>query len=993
MAHIPEHIDIDEEDLRKAFDAAPEPVDPAAGLLGEPAPTPDPEGPQLRDPGLAGEVGQAELGEGGLDDFFARLDIAQSQVIEEKILAFRKHFPEGNLVVARDPTEPSRVLGAREQALVPGPDLGVLGGGPPVLLFREDQSRPYRRVDDKSQRFNEVVLDLVDFFGPDLGAILGAIAPIGKVATGARGLINMIPAVARSLQKARNARIRGFHSGRPVGAIDEPLPPAPGLPGAPAGEPGPRGRLIGAAGRGAIGAGLGELTQESLQQARDIATEDLTTVAGRAAVQASIEGISTKIFGVPLQAAANMFRRAGIFGLATGGRATLESAQRLGTGELPLNLVMASPLIRRLANQSASIVNTLPAQRDMIEVGMVRLVDLYGTRGMDDPVKASLDTLSRIARDEEGILIREVFAEAGRSGASLTQGSQALARGIANWDYGARALEDVAYKKVRSEFGTPQFNTDPLQAVLNDQQELISKLPSGTDRTALNDLIRQVSDLIGSRRGADPERLARLQADAAAQPDVLGLQTVAREEAKKGPLTIPDIRQSDGTILDATDQLRFQRTTAGDLSTPQLGQRSTQANRIAGTIRNAIGDVLDNPTNADEGFQAAWATVTRDAAQRRRVRDQVLLVEIMQRVKAAPTSSEPLNIRFDPAAQTLVARLGNFSNPENIANWKLLKRIMPIDDIEGVRNAIFAEMLEDPSRILPRLRGTGTQANQEVAREVFSPRDIKALEEMGIAWTSWMRTGIPETLKRQGGLAQTIAQQAARADEVGVKGIHTVIMNNGGLESPLGNVTRRSLFNHFAVNGTVFKGGARRVDIGKWRSLIDEFEESGASRFFLPSEWQFIKDVRNVQDFLTAAADVGASMHGASTGRGLIKFNPIAIKSVFENFFIGWAFTNKTLRGLLVGQPGRKQLQSDLLQQVAGVLALGVNDAQKTQVATVDIIKSFNEDPNRVLGAAVGGAFGGILMGPAGVLPFAAVGALAGPKIGMALAPGTKTVQ
>lgn len=957
--------------FRKAWEAGP---GPGGAVGGEPMEAPPAQletDPTLREPGLAAEAGQAELGEPGLDSFIARLEIAGAQTWEEKLLAFYKHFPDGEMIVRNDPATAGEKFSPRDLLLSPETVTGL-----PVILFSESQDQPFRRLDDRDERFSEVVMDIVDFIGPDLGAISGAImsVPLGRVAgLGGRvvagGVKKLLPFLANRAEQARKTNIRNFMAGKPA-------------PSAPLGAP-PR-PLFGIASKGAAGAIAGEAGQEGIQAKRGIAGEEFQQVAERAALQGVYEFAGAKIFGVPVAAAINMFKGAGLFGVRAGGREAIRSAEALGLGELPLNLVMASPLVRRLANQSSAIVSTIPMHMEMLEVGMVRLLDDHA-RVLHDMSTVNMSVILRVADTEEQLLMNKVFAQTNRGAVSLTEGGQALGRAIAEWDLKSRGLVDAAYTVARR-FGTPKFDTVPLEVAVRQAEDLAQQLGQTADRSGLNDLVRQIDGLLASRTGTDPTKITRIQreiarisdADAARDGSLAArrqhFERQLEREQNRGELLIPGRRMPNGEIQDATDQLNFIRTVTGDLAQPLPGQRVTASNRVANDLRKAIDGVLDNPTNTDPAFVAAWSDARGVANRRYIVRDQTVLVETIQRVRQsfAATTDEPA---FEVALQSLVARLGRFGEAENIANWKLLKRVMPLDEIEKVKSSIVTSLLNSPELLTGRLQS----ANRDVLAEIFSPRDIGSLLELGTGWDLWARVGVRESVQRQFALGATVGEMVVRSDGASVHLLLDVVQRNGGVDGEVGRTVRAGLFDFLRRSSIEFKEGTDRINYGKWQATLKNLAQNDANRFFTTDEWQFLLNVRNVQSFLEAGADVGASMSGAAAGRGLARLNPMAMRTYFENIILARAFLSPKWRRRLVGSGGTK-IDSDFLKLLAGTVTLAATDATARAPQISDIVRNFATDPNALLGATTGAAAGALAAGIVGATVFGVAGALIGKR-------------
>ena len=114
---------------------------------------------------------QRDLGEPGLSDNLARMALADADAAGEKLAAFKKHYPDGDLRVA--------------------PVTGE-------LLFRENISSSFKKVDAGIMQKFEPVGDLIDFLGSDAGAIIGEIA-LSKGASSFLGVILVGPILMEPL--------------------------------------------------------------------------------------------------------------------------------------------------------------------------------------------------------------------------------------------------------------------------------------------------------------------------------------------------------------------------------------------------------------------------------------------------------------------------------------------------------------------------------------------------------------------------------------------------------------------------------------------------------------------------------------------------------------------------------------------------------------------------------------------------------------------------
>lgn len=370
-------------------------------------------------------AGQKELGPAGLRSPLARFDIAQARNGTEKLRAFRKTFPEGDLLK------------------VPAGD----------LLFREDPSKPFAKVDADFLEGGgrEVINDIIEFFAPDIGAITGETAmAVGAVAlapeTGGVSLLALLPAM-----------------------------------------------MIGAAG--------GELAQEGVRELRGIRgpeSESFEQVSKRGAQQGLMALVGGAAGPAVIRPAANLIKGAGILGKRPGAEQAQRAAKELGLDNLPVNLVTDNPLVQKLGGQAGALLPTLSRYVDNLERDLA-----LKFRGRAVGESGSLGALDAIERREGS----NILARVRRPKVSKTKAGQGVTQGIAQYDISSGARVTQAYTLARS-VETPNFD---LTAALSDATEvkaIASQMgPSGAAIVQLADQILE----LGAKRLPDgtipPQRI------------------------------------------------------------------------------------------------------------------------------------------------------------------------------------------------------------------------------------------------------------------------------------------------------------------------------------------------------------------------------------------------------------------------------------------------------------------------------------------------------
>lgn len=366
---------------------------------------------------LASFVGQKELGPPGLKSSMARFDMAAARTGAERLRAFKKAFPEG--------------------------DLFKVPAG--VLLFREDPSKPFAKVDADFLEGggHEAINDIIEFFAPDIGAITGeTLAVFGAVAlapeTGGISLLTLLPLM-----------------------------------------------MVSAAG--------GEMAQEGIKELRGLRgpeSDTLEQVSKRAAVQGLFAlggGLAGPAVIRPL---ANVIKGAGILGKRPGAEQAQRAAKELGLKNLPVNLVTDNPLVQKLGGQAGALLPTLSRYVDNLERELA-----LKFRGGATRESASFEVLEATERREAS----NIIARLTRPKVSKTKAGEGIGRGIAQYDISSGARVTQAYNLARS-VETPKFNLTVALTDATEVKAIASQMgPAGAPIVQLADQILE----LGSKRLPD----------------------------------------------------------------------------------------------------------------------------------------------------------------------------------------------------------------------------------------------------------------------------------------------------------------------------------------------------------------------------------------------------------------------------------------------------------------------------------------------------------
>ena len=297
-----------------------------------------------KDQKLAEYVGQEELGTPGLENIAVRGDIGAGDTQKEKLNAFLKAYPDGNLIFV--PGTGEGVFGTDEQKRAQS----ILEQVPSdqqhgTILFRTDASQPYAKLDADflSKGGNEVLADLYEFFSDDIGTISGEIAAGSKKFL---QLINKIPGV-----KLASKTIPGLNAITNAEDVYSLLP------------------LLARTG---IFSFLGEATQETIQDFRGINEQGVKEIISSAGFKSIIATGGTAVLEPVVRRIANVFKGAGLISKSDEAadailavselnaifkelNITDKSGKILKLDELPSNVLIDEGIMTKIASQSAAI--------------------------------------------------------------------------------------------------------------------------------------------------------------------------------------------------------------------------------------------------------------------------------------------------------------------------------------------------------------------------------------------------------------------------------------------------------------------------------------------------------------------------------------------------------------------------------------------------------------------------------------------------------------
>lgn len=360
---------------------------------GEPEETPAPAGSALSEdearailegsaPEAQPPLAAAEMGEPGMEPLGQRFMMSHAKNFQEKLDTLKRYYPEGNLQVRN-----------------------VEGEEAPSLVFRESPKQPWRKVDAPFLEKNEVLQDVMDFFGEDIGAIVGeAVATIGSKGT------NLLPLMTRLW----------------------------------------------------MGNFLGELGQEGIQlemgQQRESGDEIINRARGKATIGAAAGGAGE----MALRGVRNIASgRRLIQGVEPGAGKAIRAADRLNIAPPTMSSLSDQPLLKRLAGLGSATLPTIKRYVRNLQQDSRAVFNMLRQRSVAGLRTNLYNDLAKLERATKVRMVRQSMKEMKVPRGANKTFSESYQKTIAKWDEVSRTRVNALYSRARS-VEAPDFDTDRL---------------------------------------------------------------------------------------------------------------------------------------------------------------------------------------------------------------------------------------------------------------------------------------------------------------------------------------------------------------------------------------------------------------------------------------------------------------------------------------------------------------------------------------------------
>ena len=885
------------------------------------------------------------IGEGSLDEPDLRGKIAAADTRNEKIAEFKARYPEGELIFV-----PGK--GTAESTLEGIPS--KYSGG--EILFRRNSGEDFTRLDSNFFKGggNEFLSDFAEFVYDDAGVIFGEI-------------------LAGSKKFAKF--VSPFTKGVPfLGTVTTGFELLPLMT---------RMAIYGAGGE-FIQEGIQELrgiNEQTFSEIADTAAfKGLVSFVGTGVAEPVVRKLGDIFTGK------GMFKKTDEAGNAQRAVGRINEILRelkiynnqgeiLQISPLPANLLVDNQIIQRIGKQTAATGGLLSGQyREINEalsqalkgVGDVdsanklisllniatqlektRLIDLahsaktgsFKFEALSKEVQESvlqkfgiksIDELPNVPKgDISEILIESVqrmTEPGGQLDLALTEAYKSLnkmkPRGI-KFD-----LSNVKELATKEAFGKVQLakqldgNTDDLaEIIINDlgQERLdvldnkISKIIGQLDDPSADRIeaitAREYRKFLTQRIGSDP--LIDIRANNSVIQNIA--ESIRNIEGDGGVIQLP--KGAGGGSVDIFDFLLDARNQLMEIRFSPIGQATRSQRQAANDLLQSIDQTLKNPSNADSAWGQAYKQVMN-------LQDEQVKIMNLPLVIAANNEGNYAQL------------LKGYVLPQHTK--KDIDLIFSVLDDKGkiaFKQGLVNQLIGNTDKV-KNLYKNFNEFDKETLEYVLDTATYRSLEQIAEFSRKMADSNINKILDTQVKFGKAIDVFMSNNNTKGINDALEFIANYSvkegdktltGFNTPLGKSFHEGIINRLFTKAVSKDKGKFKIDLGKYRTFVDQLKENGIFDTFDKKTQGLLEDVDLVKDFLVAGGDAGTSLEaaalaeqakGALSGRNDML---ALVRPLLEIFSLGKIFTNPVTRGLILGT-GKEKLKPSTVNKAIGAI-------------------------------------------------------------------------
>jgi len=668
-------------------------------------------------------------------------------------------------------------------------------------------------------------------------------------------------------------------------------------------------------GRLGFGAAFGTSVQEATQLVAGTQRQPFASFAALAALEGSASIVGGTL-GIGASKAIEAVRGSrGIANITERGRKALVAGRRLGTLPPIPAQVADLPILQFLAKQSAVHVGRLQQyirkQREQIQQRLKSIVDPIARRRFRARTEQALDQAETdiVEAVRKNLQIGTKPKDARQTFRALTQ----LFEGW--WDTSRRDVDTLF--DVARQIEEPTFNASPiLRAAIEVEASAIGRSapkqkPTGLLGAAGEPLTREVKgDIV--RRQISPE-----------------LQGIINRIKGLDPAVAPVTDPATGITTSAVDQLRNIRSDLADLTIPGAkGARLPEAQ--ATKLRRSIDEVLEDPTNTNPQFLAAWKAANKRAARRFNIREQAAVMELAAK-KIPP----------EEFVQSLV-------KPGSSEKLIQLRKVLGPKGFDRIRDFAKAEIIKDPATFAAKLKAL----DPTTKRILFPGTNRKVLFDAAGKLEALGKTNLRSMLAKQSSVESFIDEVVGQNNTAAIAALNDLVTRVGGRGSALGKSTRAAVLDSIFRKVQAEDRIGPKVDPARLKSIMDDFRKKGLTKFLEIADVRKLLALRDLTQVADISIDAGTALIGAQTAatgaRGVTDAAARTrfIATMLRMVGVGRMMTTDRGQRILTGKGQKVIVNTELFQMIGGFAGTLLSDfdveggkKQENEFARFELLK------------------------------------------------------
>lgn len=607
----------------------------------------------------------------------------------------------------------------------------------------------------------------------------------------------------------------------------------------------------------------GDTLKESVEAARGFQRETLSEFGQRAIERAGIAtlGAGATVF---VSGPINAVRGAPSIAVAKSAPAAQRAAKKLGVPGLLPSQIGRSPLIRKLGGQAGATLKTVGDYVSRQQESLVRGLTKLREPDLALVLRGEVEALHESAR-------KQILQAAKLNPRSLSESGSAIQSGIAEYDELATALVNRKYSAARG-VETPEFDLKSLRAVAENLKAGTRGVSKGGGEVVLSGPQKELDDLLNKVLALDP--------------------------------SLPPTARPDGTIVDATDQLRALRSQLWDLKTPGKGEIARQPEKQAGELFAAITNTLQKPKNASPEFIEAWAKANGLAASRFDVMEKLMVVQ------ASRTETPAI----------LASRL---AQPNQVDSLRILQEVMPPSRYREFQEGIASDLIS-PGKV-DALTKRLDSFDQPTLDLMLTRADQVNLRRIGSEIDNLNKANIQGALQDQAKTSGLLDQLIDSGDATRIKRIAKASLVTP--DSPLRKSARAGIMERVWDKSVKNIEGVQTLDRNTLQSEIKRLRETGAISLLDANDIRTLSQIDTILEFVPTTLDTGTSIQAASAAAGVRGLSVNAFMTVLEHIGTGRLLTSPVFQRAVLGS-GKKPLNFASLRVTGAILAQVAKDLE-----------------------------------------------------------------